>query len=206
MNNSNQIRIILFDLGGVLVELTGAPKLLSLLGNSLQGEDLWAMWLASPAVRLFETGKIDPNQFAEQMMRELSLSIGAAEFLGEFVRLPKGLFEGVHELLARIPPTYVRATLSNNNVLHWPRLMHEMKLNDAFGHHFPSHLTGRIKPDAEAFQNVIEALGSAASSILFLDDNAANIAAAKDQGIAAQQVKGTKEVERVLLRYGVIDN
>jgi putative hydrolase of the HAD superfamily len=204
MTASNPFRIILFDLGGVLVELTGAPKLLSWIDNHLRPENLSEMWLASPSVRSFETGQISPDQFANQLIAELSLPVAAEAFLREFVRLPKGLFEGVHSLLDRIQSPYIRATLSNNNVLHWPRLMNEMRLQDAFDHHFPSHLTGRIKPDAEAFEHVIETLGCAASTILFLDDNALNVESAKRLGMKAEQVNGVQGAERALLHYGVI--
>jgi putative hydrolase of the HAD superfamily len=204
MPAAHQIHVILFDLGGVLVELTGAPKLLSLIGDRLPSEDLWAQWLASPVVRAFETGRIAPDQFAARLIQELKLPINADHFLGEFTRLPKGLFAGTFDLLKRIAPSYTRATLSNNNVLHWPRLMDEMQLHDKFDYHFPSHLIGKIKPDADAFHNVIATLGCTASAILFLDDNAVNVESARCVGIKAEQVHGVRGAEQALLAYGLL--
>jgi FMN phosphatase YigB (HAD superfamily) len=37
--------------------------------------------------------------------------------------------------------------------------MQHHDLIGAFDHHFASHLTGKIKPDEEAFQHVLAALG-----------------------------------------------
>jgi len=203
--NSNQLRVILFDLGGVLVELTGVPRLLSWLGNRITPEELWEMWLSSPVVRSFETGRSGPEEFADHLIREMGLPVNRDEFIREFTLWPKRSFDGAHNLLHRLSPTYVRATLSNTNVLHWPRYMGEMGFSHAFDHHFASHLIGRIKPDEDAFHYVVDKLGHSASAILFLDDNELNVIGARRVGMRAVCVKGVREAEQALLRHGVID-
>src|SRR5437868_11058173 len=55
----------------------------------------------------------------------------------------------------------------------------EMQLGSLVQHRFVSHLTGRIKPDADAFTHVLGSLGCPASAVLFLDDNRMNVAAAE---------------------------
>src|SRR5215475_13616247 len=192
-SSEDQISAILFDLGGVLVELTGVPILLSWIGNRMTPEDLWSMWLSSPVVRSFETGRLDPAVFANELVKEMDLPVSAEEFLKEFASWPKGLFPGALQLVRRIPRNYVRATLSNANSMHWPLLMDEMRLGDVFDHYFASHLIGRIKPDEDAFQYVIETLGRKAEEILFLDDNHLNVEAAKRTGMKAVQVRGAEE-------------
>jgi putative hydrolase of the HAD superfamily len=79
-----------------------------------------------------------------------------------------------------------------------------MMLADAFDHHFASHLIGKIKPDEDAFQHVIDALDCEPSAILSLDDNRLNIETAQGLGMKAIQVKGVQEAERVLVEAGVI--
>ena len=49
----NEIRVVLFDVGGVLVELSGLPMLLSWLGHRVTAEQARTLWLTSPVVRLF---------------------------------------------------------------------------------------------------------------------------------------------------------
>jgi len=203
--NSSQLRVILFDLGGVLVELAGVPRLLSWIGNRMTPEELWELWLSSPVVRSFETGQSGPEEFADNLIREMALPVNRDEFIREFTLWPTRSFDGAFQLLHRISPAYVRATLSNTNVLHWPRYMEEMGFNHAFDHHFASHLIGRIKPDEDAFHYVVDRLGHPASAILFLDDNELNVIGARRVGMHAVCVKGVGEAEQVLLRHGVID-
>jgi len=51
---------LLFDIGGVLVELCGAPKILEWLGNRVSYEEMRSMWTHSDAVRSYEKGLISP--------------------------------------------------------------------------------------------------------------------------------------------------
>ena len=201
---SDSIRVVLFDVGGVLVELSGVPLLLGLMDNRVSVEDLLVMWLKSPAVRSFERGQTTPEMFAEQLIKEIGLPISDRQFIADFTRWPTGLFPGALELVRRVPASYLRATLCNTNVLHWPRLMDEMMLANAFDHHFASHLIGRIKPDEDAFQHVMDTLNCEASAILFLDDNRLNVEAARNLGIRAVQVKGVEGAERALIEAGIL--
>jgi len=201
---SGPIRVVLFDLGGVLVELSGVPALLGWMSNKLSPEELFAVWLRSPAVRAFERGQSTPEAFAEDIVQEIGLPITGQQFLSDFTGWPRGLLPGALELVQRVSPSYIRATLSNTNTLHWSRLMDEMKLADAFDHHFASHLTGKIKPDEDAFQQVVDELKCGPSSIFFIDDNLLNVDAARRVGITAVQVKGVAEAERALIEAGVI--
>jgi glucose-1-phosphatase len=113
----NEIRAVLFDVGGVLVELSGLAMLLSWLGHRLTAEQVRTHWLSSPIVRSFETGKMEPAAFANQMIAELGLRVGNEEFLSELYTRSPRIFPGAVELVRRVPRGYVRATLCNTNVL-----------------------------------------------------------------------------------------
>ena len=201
----NEIRVVLFDVGGVLVELSGLAMLLSWLGNRITAEHAFTLWLTSPTVRAFETGKMEPGNFAKQLIADLSLPVTREEFLAAFRGWGQKVLPGAVELVKRVPRKYVRATLCNTNSLQWSVLEHH-DLLEAFDHHFASHLTGRIKPDEEAFDHVLATLDYKAPEILFLDDSRLNVAAAKRVGISAFQVKGPAEAERVLCEAGVLPN
>lgn len=203
-SRSKPIRVVLFDVGGVLVELSGVTTLLSWLGHRVTADQLYTFWLASPLVRSFETGKLQPDVFADQLIAELRLPVGKEEFLAEFCTWSLRVLPGAVELVQQLPRNYVRATLCNTNALHWPRLMQRRDLVSAFDHHFASHLTGKIKPDEEAFQHVLATLECDGPQALFLDDNRLNVAAARRVGMAAFQVRGPAEAERVLHETGVL--
>src|ERR1051326_2196122 len=201
---AHQIEVVLFDLGGVLVELTGVATMLGWLGNAITVEDLWTRWLTSPIVRDFERGRISPDLFAAQIIHEMALPVARDEFLITFTSWVAGLYPGALELVNSLPPGVVRATLANTSVLHWPRLMNDLALERHFHHHFPSHLTGRIKPDQEAFQHVLDSLGCRPGDVLFLDDNKFNIQTAKTMGMHAACVNGPLEARRALAAAGLL--
>jgi FMN phosphatase YigB (HAD superfamily) len=198
--------VVLFDLGGVLVELGGVQTMLEWLGNRVSPEELWKMWLQSAAVRAFETGLTDAGSFADDLIAEMALPVARDTLLQEFTVWPRGLFPGALELVKQVPPRYTRATLSNSNAIHWPRLMKDLRLAEAFDQHFASHLIGKIKPDEEAFHHVTYSLQCAAEEILFLDDNRLNVEAAARVGMKAMQVQGVAAAERALREAGVIEN
>jgi FMN phosphatase YigB (HAD superfamily) len=196
--------VILFDLGGVLVEFTGPAALLRWLGNRLTPEEIWPMWLGSSVVREFESGRVGPDVFADRLIADLGLPVDRSQFLADFAGWPTALYAGAADLVARIPPTYVRATLSNTNVLHWPRLTGVLGLDALFDRHFPSHVTGKLKPDREVFAHVAERLACEPAAILFLDDQPLNVQAALAAGLRAVRVNGVQETESALAELGVL--
>jgi HAD superfamily hydrolase (TIGR01509 family) len=200
------IRVLLFDVGGVLVQLSGVEAMLEWLGGAVTADELWRRWLQSAVVRQFETGQIDPDEFSVRVVSEFGLSVDPRRFLASFTGWPSALYPGTLEMLARIPRTYQRAVLSNSNALHWPRVLNEMGLGSAFDRHFVSHLTGRIKPDLEAFEHVIDSLRCSPDHVLFLDDNLLNVEAAQRLGMHAIRVRGIIEVQRVLIDLGIISS
>jgi HAD superfamily hydrolase (TIGR01509 family) len=138
------------------------------------------------------------------MITELGLRVGSEEFLIELYPRSQQVLPEAVELVRRIPRIFVRATLCNTNALQWPRLMEQDDLIRAFDHHFASHLTGKIKPDEEAFQHVLATLGCEGPETLFLDDSQLNIAAAKRVGMTAFQVQGPVEAEQALREAAVL--
>jgi len=196
--------VLLFDLGGVLIELAGVDRMLELCNHTFSVEELWARWLASEGVRRFETGRAGPDEFGAAMLAEFGLPIAAAQFLEEFTVWPRSVFPGSFELLEQLSASYRLACLSNTNALHWPRVCDELGLARYFEASFASHLLGMLKPDAEIFQHVIARLGVAPERILFLDDNRLNVEAAQSAGMVARRVAGIGEVRAALLEMGVL--
>ena len=205
-SSTSTIRVVLFDVGGVLVETSGVATMLEWMSNRVSAEQLWRMWLTSCCVRAFETGRLLPEVFADQAIAEFDLPVSRETFLDEMTRWSVMLFPGAIELVEQIPPQYVRATLCNTNVIHWKYLMRNEGLTRAFAHHFASHLIGKIKPDVEAFQHVTDALQCEPREVIFLDDNEMNVVAARSVGMQAVRVKGISEAKRALVASGVLEN
>ena len=197
--------VLLFDVGGVLVQLSGVATMLRWMGESATSEEMWRMWLHSTPVREFERGRIGAEEFAVAVTEEFRLPVNPQEFLTSFTGWVIGLYPGALEMLTQIPGSYKRAILSNSNALHWTRVIDDLRLGRAFSHHFVSHLTGRIKPDADAFQHVVESLGCRPEHVLFLDDNMLNVEAARRFGMQATRVQGIAETRAALIERDIIE-
>lgn len=200
---SASIEVILFDLGGVLVELAENPIPSYLLpeNNKFTLSD----WFLSETAISFEKGFITAHVFAETLKKDLKLDMSPEEVIEHFTRWPIGLFPGTQELLQNLSPNYRLAVLSNTNELHWPRITEEFKIPRYFEHLFASHLLNKAKPELNIFQHVINELKVDPASILFLDDNIRNIEASKKTGIQGLHVKGIQQVRQELIKQGVID-
>jgi putative hydrolase of the HAD superfamily len=201
---AHPIRVVLFDVGGVLVQLSGVATVLGWVADRWTPPELWRRWLQSPAVRAFETGRCDADTFAADLVAELELGVEPAAFLESFAGWPTGLFPGAHELVASIPDHITRALLSNSNALHWDRVVEDFGLGALFEHRFVSHLTGRIKPDPDAYEHVVSSLGCDPASVFFLDDNRVNVEAALAIGMQGAVVSGVAGAEQALREAGIV--
>jgi putative hydrolase of the HAD superfamily len=196
---------ILFDLGGVLIELAGVERMLEWCPELGTTEELWRRWLRSPAVRRYETGAASSEEFAREIVREFDLPVTAETFIAAFEFWPRALYPGVADLLAGLAPHYRLASVSNTNALHWARFRHDWSLDACFHHNFPSYQVGKLKPDADYFDHVVAVLGVARERILFVDDNRINVDAAASFGLTARHVRNFTALAPVLAELGVTD-
>jgi len=101
-----RIEAILFDLGGVLIELAGVERMLAWSPSLCTTEELWRRWLASPAVRGYESGRTGRDAFADGIIEEFALPVSREAFLAEFAHWPRTLNAGARGFLAALAPRY----------------------------------------------------------------------------------------------------
>jgi len=194
---------ILFDVGGVLVELDGMPALAGLMESVDAPGALHERWMASASVASLETGKISASQFAAGVVVDLNLPVSPDAFLENFSNWPKAVHPGVFELLEAIPSTYRVAALSNTSAVHWEKVT-AMGLAARFEMTFLSHEIGYLKPAPEAYGIALAGMGLPPGEVLFLDDGQPNVDAAKSLGLHAHLVRSPEDARAVLERYGVL--
>ncbi len=196
------IKGILFDLGGVLIQLGGINKMMEWTG--WDHDKLWRCWLASPSVRRFESGKITTKEFGLALVEEFNLPVQADDFLALFASWPQGVNPGAEELLGRVGALYPLGCLSNTNSLHWNYLIERTPLIDYFDYLFPSHYTGLLKPDRLSFTNAAEKMGLQPDQLLFLDDNQINIEGATKVGMRSYLVNNAIQAQNILDELGIL--
>lgn len=201
MNGPNHYKVILFDLGGVLLKLRNP---VSTFGLEIDDSEFHQTWIMSPSVRALESGKIDGEKFAQQLIAEMELSMDWQELLRRFNEWPDGFYPKAIDLLGRIPSRYTCAILSNTNAAHWQQVDVPGNFGDRFDRYFLSYESGVLKPDQESFLQVIASYACLPQEILFFDDNPVNVAAAEQAGIRSMRVEGVDELEIALIDAAVI--
>ncbi len=196
------LEIVLFDLGGVLIELADIQSMGRFFGDHPEDE-VWRRWLGCPWVRRFERGHCSADEFARGMVETWSMTTSPETFLEAFVRWPRGLMPGARELALATRSRIAIGCLSNTNALHAERHASEEAVYDLFDHRFLSHELGLVKPDREIFEHVLARLGCRPDRVLFLDDNAINVDGARAAGLQAERARGLAEVRSALARHGL---
>ena len=201
MAHDDSFKVILFDLGGVLLRLNDPIETFSL---QIDQNEFKERWLRSPSVRTFESGGMNTEEFARSIVAEAELPYDWQEFRQRFDAWPDQLFEQTLSVLQAIPAKFKRALLSNINALHWGRDDIAGRLAGCFDHSFLSYETGLIKPDRAAFELVVNTYNCKPGEILFFDDSPLNVTAAADYGIQAVLAVGIDAVSQTLEERGVL--
>jgi HAD superfamily hydrolase (TIGR01509 family) len=200
---ADRIDLVLFDLGGVLIQPGGVAAMRALAGID-SDEALWARWLDCPWVQRFEAGGCTPEEFAEGMVADWTLDLAPEAFLEEFGTWPEPPFEGALELVDAVQARVPAGFLSNMNAFQWEANYEGIPLTQAFDFRFLSYELGLVKPDAAIFSAVAERLPVPRQRVLFLDDNLVNVEAAEGAGFAARHVRGIEAAREVLVAAGVL--
>ncbi len=200
----SEIKAILFDVGGVLINFEGLNKVSNFMRNAPDTTDIRSRWIASPAIISFETGKLSKEEFAAQFVEEWDLQITSRQFLELFVAWLIGPLPGVDALLGELQNHFTLACLSNTNELHWEIMLGGCGLREQMHHQYSSHLIGKLKPDPAAFNFVCKDLELNPDQIIFFDDGAENISGAQQFGMQAHKVHGPHEIREKLVELDLL--
>jgi FMN phosphatase YigB (HAD superfamily) len=188
---SSPIRLVCFDLGGVLLRIcrswdeacgrAGVP----VRDRGLQGE---AMSERERAVIDYQTGRTSRDAFA----RALSDVFGGAYSPDEVKRVHAAWvideYEGVCDVIDAIHAAGLpTACLSNTNETHWRQIVAYPSVM-RLGTRLASHELGLHKPDPAIYREAERLLAAPPHGILFFDDLEPNILAAREAGWHAVRI------------------
>ena len=196
--------LVLFDLGGVLIELSGVSAMRELAGMD-NDDQLWERWLSCPWVRAFERGECTPEEFAAGMVEEWTLTVAPSEFLDAFRTWPVGPLPGAEELVDTVRAVIAVGCLSNTNAMHTVERFSLWSIFAAFEPRLLSHELGMLKPDRVLFDRVAELVDLEPARVLFLDDNIINVDGARGAGFTAMHTRGVEEARSALVDAGILE-
>lgn len=177
------MNVLLFDLGGVVINWTGLQEMQKLLGNQHSLEEIQQKIAANPMSKLHGVGQCSTEEFVNSFIESFNLPFDAREFEVLYTSWAGFPYPGVLERLKELRKDYKLACLSNTNELHWEHLLRKVGIEDVFDHCFASHLLQKAKPDPEIYDVVLNELNSEPGEVCFFDDALENIEAACDLGM-----------------------
>ena len=186
---ADEIKVILFDLGRVLVDfdhLRAAQRISAFCSKTPR--QIYDLFFESGATIAFEAGKITPEDFYLQVkqMLGLKLSYDSFEPIWNDIFFLSAKNRSVFGLANTLRVNYKIAMLSNINILHYEYLRKNFPVFGAFDKVFLSFQLGLIKPDLEIYNLVIRDLGVSPQEIFYIDDRPELVESAKSLGIQGQ--------------------
>src|SRR5665213_800588 len=196
---------LLFDLGRVVFDIDFGKAIACWAGHAgCAADDLVKRFVRTEAYQYHEIGKISDAAYFDSLRASLGIGISDAQFLEGWNAIFAGEMPGIAPLLARAAKRLPLYAFSNTNRAHVEHF------SDAYagvlGHFreiFLSSTIGLRKPDAAAYDHVVQAIGVPAGRIVFFDDLAENIEGARARGLTAVHVTSPDDVAHALAELGL---
>jgi len=204
MTDANPIQALLFDLGGVLIEIDFERVFLNWARYSpLAADEIRARFSVDTAYQRHERGEMDGAAYFAHLRRRLLLDATDAEIVAGWNAVFVGRIHQTLGLIGRLRASLPCFCFTNTNPTHqaaWSRDYPE--LGALFEEVFVSSELGMRKPEREAFEAVVHRMGFPPSGILFFDDLAQNVEGARTLGMQAVLVTGPADIQRAVMEIG----
>ena len=194
--------LILFDLGGVVVEVE-SDRLLhqvsQLIGRSF--EDVSRAVYDEDLLLPFELGRIGPRQYYEGLTARLSLPWTYEQFVRAWNDMLREN-PAVTGLAQRLSRHHRLMALSNTNVLHLNRIKAIPTL--AVLHDWVASCdVGLRKPDPQIYRLAIQRAGARPERTIYIDDRPELVDAGRSAGLTAVRCESAAQLERDLRALGL---
>lgn len=197
------IRIVVFDLGGVVVRICRSIQEAGrLIGLDIPDADITPDRRAErKAIHYqYERGRLTCDEFFVAIARTTGGKYTPDQFRAMHEVWITGEYPGVAALIDDLHARRIdTGILSNTNASHWAQMQHtpgpdgrptapKFPTPTKPRHKHASHLLGLAKPERAIYAEFARLTGYTPSDILFFDDLADNIRAAREAGWHAHQI------------------
>ena len=201
-----QVKAIIFDLGGVLINLAPNRTRDAFIKLGIPHfEELFTVFKATPLFDDLETGRVQPGDFIQKLRHESRVPISEEQIVAAWNAMLLDFRMDSLSFIESLSEKYPVFLYSNTNRIHYEsfeatyrNLRPDKHFNDLFNKAYYSHEIGYRKPEIEGYLHIINDQGLAAGNTLFVDDNAGNIEGAKTAGLLTHHLGATERIENVL--------
>ena len=200
---SNPIKALLFDLGGVVIDIDFNKVFTRWAEYSNRSlKEIRSKFSFDCFYKAHERGEIDSSEYFNSLRKTLDIDISDLQFEEGWNSIYNGEIPGAAGLLEYAKEKIPIYGFTNSNHLHkkvWSRKY--SKILSLFREVFVSSDIGKRKPEPDAFQMVARAMGVDLTRIVFFDDSIENIAGAQKIGMKTVHVKSVSDIETGLKMY-----
>jgi glucose-1-phosphatase len=207
------INTILFDFGGVLVDLDKEACLDAFKKLGVRNLNEYISNYAQSGLFLqLEKGLISSGYFHDEVRKMSDKNISDEEIDNAWNTFLINIPEYKLDLLLELRKKYRVLLLSNTNTIHFNQKgksefeKQGLSLNNYFDKCYLSFELGMAKPDEEIFKHVLEHEKTKAQEILFLDDGEQNIEIAKKMGFTTYLVKEKEDFRPLFSNFTALWN
>lgn len=199
-------RALLFDLGGVLLDIDFGRALAAWAPHSrLPPNRLREAFRLDEPYQQHETGVLPAEGYFAHLREALALECDAATVQAGFNAILLGEIAETVQLLEAARQRVPCYAISNTNAVHVAEIERAFpQLLPRFTRVFASHEIGHRKPHAAAFEHVLGEIGLAAGEVLLFDDLVDNVQAAQALGLQAVLVREPRDVREALRERGLL--
>ena len=193
------IDAIVFDLGGVLVEVDIRRALRHWAALSgVPVDAIVARWKQDQAYSAHECGRLTDREYFAHLRARLDLTIGETDMLAGWNAVLGEPLPGVEAIVRQLGAHYPLYVFSNTNPAHvahfTPRYERLLRL---FRETITSCALGSRKPEPEAFRRVAERIGARPERLVFFDDREDNVSGARQAGWQAFHVSSADDTRAI---------
>ena len=206
MTTTPHISALLFDLGGVLIDIDFSRALQSWSHNSrLSMPEITRRFSMDEPYCRHERGEIPASDYFSHLRQLLELEASDEEIERGWNAIFVGEIAATIDYVARVQEIFPCYLFSNTNPTHqafWTTAYPAALAS--FQQIFLSSEMGLRKPDRIAFEAIATATGFRLEEILFFDDTEENVISARQAGMPAILVNDHADVEMALTNIGAL--
>ncbi len=203
----NGIKNIIFDLGGVLLNIDFQKSITAFKKLGIENfDDMFSQFKADELFEKMETGKLSEADFYSAIKKRAKAAITDEEIENAWNALILNFRTESLDFLEKLADRYRLYLLSNTNSIHLKYFKHlftketgKPTLDSYFSKAWYSHEVGLRKPGTAIFEFVLQDENLTAAETLFIDDSVNNIEAAALVGIKARLLKADERIENIEL-------
>ena len=196
------IKLIIFDLGKVIVDFSRVDIAKGLAGFSMlheyQNPDNIMDYLFNTGyeiIKQYEEGQIASLDFFNRIKEIFVLNMSFEQFKCVWSEIFTEN-DGISELIESLKKDFPLFLLSNTNELHFEYIKNRFPVIHKFDEWILSYKIGKMKPDPKIYKAALSRARVNPEEVIFIDDIEEYVLAAQEMGIDAVEFKSVEQITK----------